>query len=406
MLSTYRAVFRVRGTAAFCAAGFLMRMPIAIYPLALLLLVSTKTHHYGFAGVLSGAYIFAGAPGNPIGARLVDRYGQGRMLIPAGVIHLAAVAVLVVVAESSLPEWVMLAPAAVIGFSYLAVGSLVRARWSYVLAGRPELSTAYSLESTLDEVIFVVGPLIATVLATQVGGVAPLIFAGVLVGAGTLALWRLPDTDPPPHPVGGPKAPSALRNRGMILIILVSAAMGAIFASTEVTTVAFAGQHGHQGAAGLLLAAFALGSGLAGLVYGSRTWAGSLRHQFRRQALIFGALPVVLLLAADIPLLAVMIFIVGLGIAPTLITTFGLIAEIVPARSLTEGLAWLTTGLNLGYGVAAAVAGRLADAHGARVTYLVTVGAGVALVALALTLYARLRQPVAPAMSAPDGTID
>ena len=405
MFGTYRAVFRAPGSAAFCAAAFVMRFSIAVYPLALLLLVATRTHHYGFAGVLSGAYILGGAPGNPIGARLVDRFGQRRVLIPGAALHVIAVAGLVVIAESNLPDWAMVAPAALIGLSYLSVGSMVRARWSFVLAGSPELGTAYSLESTLDELIFVLGPLLATVLATQVSGVAPLILAGVLVGTGSLALARLRSTEPPPHAVGAPREPSALRNRGMVLITCVAGAMGAIFASAEVTTVAFCGQHGHQGLAGLVLAAFALGSGLSGLFYGVRRWRASMLDRFRVQALIFGALPGVLLLSTSIPLLAIFIFIVGLGIAPTLITAFGLISEIVPARSLTEGLAWLTTGLNVGYGVAAALAGRLADAHGARITFLVTVVAGLLMAGLALRLHALLRQPGAAPMSAPRGTI-
>ncbi len=78
----------------------------------------------------------------------------------------------------------------------------------------------------------------------------------------------------------------------------------------------------------------------------------------------------------------------------------------MPARALTEGLAWLVTGLNIGYGVAATLAGRVADAHGARVAYLITVVAGVGLAGSALLVYARLRPPAAAAMSAGRGTIE
>ena len=175
--------------------------------------------------------------------------------------------------------------------------------------------------------------------------------------------------------------------------------MGAIFASAEVTAVAFCGQHGQQGLAGYVLSAFALGSATAGFVYGTRTWKAPLLDRFRTQAVIFGLLPCVLLLASNIATLALLMFVVGLGTAPTLITAFGLVSEIAPARSLTEGLAWLTTGLNVGYGTAAAVTGRLADAHGAHISFLVTVGAGALLVLLALRVHAVLRRPVTAAMS-------
>jgi MFS family permease len=392
MLGTYRAVFRVPGTAAFCAAGFLMRLPIALYPIAMLLLVSTRTHHYAFAGALSGSYIFGGAPGNPIGARLVDRFGQRRVLLPATGLHVASIATLIALVDLKTPDWTLLAPAAMAGFSYLSVGSLARARWSHVLADRPELATAYSLESTLDELIFVLGPLIATVLATQVDALLPLVLGAALVASGAVALWRLHDTEPSALAKGTEPQPSALRHQGMLLITLVSVGMGAVFASAEVTTVAFCGQRGHQSLAGLVLAGIALGSATSGFLYGARTWQSDLLDRFRVQAVIFAVLPVVLLLAVSIPVLAVLGFVLGMGIAPMLITSFGVISHIVPSGALTEGLAWLTTGLNLGYGLGSALVGRIADAHGARLAFTVTIGAGVLAGAFALRLHLVLRR--------------
>jgi MFS family permease len=157
MFGAYRSVFRAPGTAAFCAAGFVMRMPIAIYPIGLVLLIATRTGKYGFAGLLSGVYVVANGLGTPILARLVDRYGQSRIILPASAVHVAAIAVVCLLAKLNSPQWTLLVPTAVAGFGLLAVASLVRARWSFALAGRPELATAYSLESTLDEVVFTVG---------------------------------------------------------------------------------------------------------------------------------------------------------------------------------------------------------------------------------------------------------
>ena len=357
LLSTYRAAFRVPGSAAFCAAGFIMRFSIAVYPIGLVLLISLRTGHYTFAGVLSGIYVFANGAGNPVLARLVDRYGQSRVLLPASAVHVAAVVAIVALVQADAPDWALIAPTVVCGFAYLSVGSLVRARWSHVLAGRPELTTAYSLESTLDEVIFTVGPLLATILATQVDPIVVFIFGGALVGIGAVWLQRQRATEPPAHEVGTPRHGSALRYRGMPLLVLAAGAMGAIFASAEVTMVAFCGQHGSSGLAGVPLACFAFGSGVAGFVYGSRTRAGNMLNRFRRQSLMFAVLPLLFLAAVNIPVLAVLAFVVGLGIAPTLITSFGLVEQIVPGGALTEGMAWLTTGLSIGYGAAAALVG-------------------------------------------------
>lgn len=391
MLDTYRAVFRVPGSVTFSAAGFLMRFSIAVYPIGLVLLISTRTGHYAFAGVLSGIYVFANGVGNPVLARLVDRYGQRRLLVPASAVHVVAVATIIALAQARAADWMLIAPTIVCGFTYLAVGSLVRARWSYVLAGRPELGTAFSLESTLDEVIFTAGPLLATVLATQLDPVVVFVVAAVLVAVGTLWLRAQRSSEPPPQPAGSPRHASALRYRGMVLLLVATAAMGAVFASAEVTMVAFCGQHGSTGSAGFVLACLAFGSAVAGFIYGSRHRTGHVRDRFRRQALVFAVLPLLFLAAVNIPVLAVLGFVVGFGIAPTLITAFGLIEDVMPAAALTEGMAWLTTGLSVGYGVAAALVGRIADVHGARSAFSVTIGAGVLVGVVALVLHRRLR---------------
>jgi MFS family permease len=346
-------------------------------------------------------YVIGNGLGNPALARLSDRWGQRRLLGPASAVHAVATRVLALCVTEHWPDWTLVAPTAVSGFAYLSVGSLVRARWSFVLAGRPELSTAYSLESTLDELIFVLGPLIATLVATQLAPVLVLYVAISLVLAGAAWLASRRDSEPPPHVVGSRRRGSALREPGMPLLSLVAVAMGVIFASAEVTMVAFCGQHGHRGLSGAVLACFALGSATAGFTYGSRQWRTDLLDRFRLHALVFSVLPLLFLLAGNIGVLAACAFVAGLGIAPTLITLYGLIERLVPAESLTEGLAWLITGLSVGYGAGAALVGGIADAHGARAAFGVPIGAGLAMGGLALLLRRQLlahraeSQPVA-----------
>ena len=159
-----------------------MRMPIAIYPIGLVLLLSIRTGHYSFAGLLSGTYVVANGVGTPVLGRLVDRYGQHRVLIPASAGHIAAAIALGLLVGANAPDAVLLAPATVLGFCYLSVGSLTRARWSFVLAGRPELNTGYSVESILDELIFTVGPLIATLIATQIDPLGVLVVGSRIGG--------------------------------------------------------------------------------------------------------------------------------------------------------------------------------------------------------------------------------
>lgn len=388
-LDRYRAVFREPGAAPFCAASFVARMPIAIYPLGIVLIISARDGKYGFAGVLSACVTFGAALGAPLLARLVDRYGQRRLLLPAAVVHTVAALLLASLLRGGAADAALVGPAIVLGLSYLSIGSLVRARWSWLLANRPELSTALSVESVLDELIFTVGPLIATVLVTQTVPELVLYLCLALVGVGSVWLAAQRATEPPPHPSGSERRPSALRSPGLTLLTLAGVAMGAVFASAEVSIVAFCGQHGHRSLSGLVLAGVALGSGTAGLVYGAITWRADVLRRYRLQLLVFALLPWGLFGATNVAILAVCGFVVGLGFAPALITAFGVVQQTVPAHALTEGMSWVTTGINLGAGLGAAVVGEIADQHGARVAFLVTTGA--ALLACVLGLAARPR---------------
>jgi MFS family permease len=390
MFSTYAAAFRVPGSRTFSAAGFVGRFSIAVYPIGFVLLISIKTGHYGFAGTLSGIYVLSNGLGNPLLGRLVDRLGQSRVLIPGTLVHLAGVITIIALVQAEAPNWALIAPTVVVGLSYLPIGSLVRARWSYALAGQDELSTAYSFESALEEVIFTLGPLMATIVATQLAPVWVFVIAGLLVGAGAIWLQRQPDTEPPPQEASAPPHRSALRYRGLPLLMVVAACMGAVFASCEVTMVAFCGQHHETGLSGVALGCFAGGSAVSGFIYGARAHAAPVRDRFRRQALVLGVLPPLFLAAVNLPTLGLVAALVGMGIAPTLITAFGLVESLVPNAALTEGMASLVTGISVGFGIASSIVGRIADAHSARTAFSVAIGAGVLVCVLAALLHARL----------------
>jgi hypothetical protein len=309
--------------------------------------------------------------------------------------HLVATAIFGALITVRAPLWTLLAPAVLMGVTLLNVGALVRARWS---SGWPdaaaERSTAYSVESTIDELVFVLGPLVATVLATHTHPLVTLGLALLLIASGTLWLAGQRATEPSVRlRAAGERHDFALRYRGMQLITWSMVFMGAVFGSAEVTMVAFCGQHGQRGSAGWVVACFAGGSGLAGIFYGARHWRTPLLRRFVISALIFGLLPVLHLCATSVPMLAVCTALVGLGIAPTLIGGFGLVDSIVPSGSLTEGLTWIGTGLSVGYGFGAAVVGGIADRHGARIAFCVPVGCALLVAVFALLLASRLRTP-------------
>ena len=394
MIERYRAVFRAPGSLQFCLAGVVMRLPIAMYPLGLVLLVAIPTGRYGAGGVLTGVYILGAAIGLPILARLADRRGQAYALGWPTVVHIVACAVLVVMIETGARAYALAPAAFAMGFFFLSVDSLIRARWSHVLAGRPELGTAYSLESTLDEVVFVLGPLTASVIAVQIGPVWVIVLGAGFVATGAVWLRAQTSTEPPVRAADGRRR-SALGYPGMVLLTVAMVGMGGIFGGVEVVMAAFVGQHEARSKTGLVLAMFAFGSGVAGLLYGARHWRAPMLSRYWGQSVVFAALVPLLLAADTVAQLAVIAFVVGLGIAPSLITGFGLVQTLIPVAALTEGLAWLVTGLNVGYGTLAALVGGLADRHGAHIAFWLPIGAGLFVAVAATALALRLRRRVA-----------
>ncbi|HEY0119315.1 MAG TPA: MFS transporter [Cellulomonas sp.] len=398
MARPYREIFARPGARAFCAAGVVARLPMSMVGIAIILIVSGQYGSYALAGRVSAALVVTSALTAPQIARLVDQHGQARVMRPAVVVGSAGLATLAVaVATHANPAW--LYAGAVLAGCGGNFGALVRARWSCVLAGEPRLvHTAYSLESALDELVFVVGPVLATALATsglpQLGLLVPL--AAVLTGGAWFVAQR--HTEPPATArVPGRRGGSVLRMRGVALLLVLFVGMGAIFSATDVSTVAFATEQGHKGAAGLVLAAFALGSMTAGLLYGARHWRTSQARRFATGIVVLALGVCLFLLVGNLVSLAATMFVVGFAISPSIIAGNGLMAQLVPAGRLTEGLTWIATAINVGVSLGAAAAGSRVDAAGSHGGYLLIVGVAAVVVVLTLLAYPGMRRAGRPA---------
>ena len=197
---SYLGLLRLPGALRFSAAAFVGRMPISMIGLGTVLLIAAATGRYGLAGLVAAAGAIGSAICTPLAARLTDRLGQDRVLVPQAIVFAAAAAAFVLCAQVRAPAWALLASGGAAGATMPGLGSMVRARWSTLLAGAGGLPTAYALESVADEMIFVIGPALVTLLATEVFPAAGIIVAAALSVAGTLALAVQRRTQPAPLP--------------------------------------------------------------------------------------------------------------------------------------------------------------------------------------------------------------
>jgi MFS family permease len=379
MFTRYRAVLARPGALRFSATAMLARLPISIDTLGIVLLVTGLSRSYALAGGLSAAYTVANAAMSVVQGRLLDRLGQWRVLPVAATVFGVAIVVLVATLESGASDAAAYVAAAVAGAAYPPIGSCVRARWSYVLAGHPsEVPTAYALESVVDEAIFMIGPTVATVLATTWHAWAGLGLAVVTGVGGSLFLATQRSTEPAPHPPdhetgGRPAMPWAT----VVPLAVVSVALGSLFAAAEVATVAFSAEQGAKAYAGVLLALWALGSLIAGLVTGTFRWKRAAATRVRIGAAVLAVAMLPQAFVGSMPAMGLALFVAGFAIAPTLIATMTAIEQMVPGGRLTEGIAIIHTGLAAGLAPGAALAGIVVDAHGASPAYLVAFGAGL-----------------------------
>ncbi|MGW1347335.1 MFS transporter [Kribbella sp. NPDC002412] len=381
--SSYAAALRTPGAWKFYLAAAPARIGLAMTSLGIVWLVHGSTGSYAAAGTVTGGFAVAEAVAGPQVARLIDRFGQTRMLPITLVVHAAAVAALIGLTLSHGPLWSLVVAGVLTGGSLPQVGAQTGARWSHALRGSPLLSSAFALEALGVGVAFMVGPaLIGTVssLSSPVVGTA-LATSLVLAGGFALALQR--STAPPPAKRDDAKDPDRLLRKAFLALVATNIGIGIFFGSMQVAVTAYAVDRGTPSLAGPLYSITSLVGLAAGFAYGARRWRMPARSQFllAMTALSIGTIP---LLLVETPLaVGIALALPGLAIAPIQTLSAVLAESEVESAVLTQAFTWLNSGSAAGIAVGAALAGRVVDAHTAQHGYAVALLATVLAAAMA-----------------------
>jgi MFS family permease len=351
-VSRYAAVLRVPHVAALIGATLLARFPIGINALAVVLYLRAERGSFAVAGAVAGALAAGSGVGAPIQGRLVDAFGQRRVLVPLGVVHAGALGALVAGTEAGASGAVLFACGLLAGFAIPPTSSVLRSMWPSLLRDQPELmQPAYALDSVLIELIFVLGPLLTAVVAT-------------VLEPPSRAMR------PDPHrPRAG--ALGALASPGVRTLVLTSLPAGIGIGICEVALPAFGDAYGAAATAGILLAVWSLGSAAGGLVYGALPNRPPLD---RVHLAVTALLPFGLLTLAAAPSVAVMALLVipaGMFIAPLLATRNELVGWVAPEGSRTEAYTWPVTSFVGGIAIGSALAGAIVEAASWRTAFLV-----------------------------------
>ncbi|WP_055490337.1 MFS transporter [Streptomyces sp. TP-A0356] len=359
----YGQLLRTRGAWTFLLPGFAARQPFAMLTLSIVLLVQHTTGSYGAAGAVAAVTGVSMALFAPYSGRLADRHGQRAVLLPGVLVHTLAGVCLTALALAHAPLWALFAAAVPTGASVPQVGPMVRARWGVKLQDSPLMTTAAAFESVTDELTFVLGPLLATALCTAVDPAAGLLTEATLTLVGGVLFAARKSSQPP---VAGAthtrvEHASALRVPGVRVLVVTFLGIGSVFGGMQVSLAAFSQSIGEPGLNGVLYGVFAAGNMLSGIVCGAVAWKAAPQ---RRLVIGYAALALAasgLWTAHSVVVLAALGLLVGMCIAPALITGYTLVEALVPAGARTEAFTWLTGAVALGQAAAVTVAGQLED---------------------------------------------
>ncbi len=375
-LARYSTLLAQPALRSAIVASVLGRLPIGISGLAILMLAKDSTGSFGRGGAVAACYVAGLALVAPLLGRLIDRHGPRLTLLGCAFAFPAALAALVAAlsahsahfAQSAhfapTAPWLAFALAAAAGACFPPITVCMRTFFKQRLKEDMLLATAYSLESVLIELIFILGPVLVAMFVALASPAAAVLFAAACGCLGTLLFqrsaalrhWRIE----PPRAASlfGP-----LAEPGFIPLLVVIICYASAFGLVEIGAMAYATEIGGPALAGILLGIMSIGSAAGGLVYGSRSWRLPLARQFPLMLAVMGFGVAPLAVFSSSWAFGLWCLVAGIAMAPALIMQSMLVAKNSRPEHSTEAFTWSTTGLLAGVGLGLTAGGALLEYH-------------------------------------------
>ena len=360
-LQRYRAAFAAPPLRHTFLVSIIGRLPIGLTGLAILLLVQTATGSFARGGFAAGCYVTGLAVAAPALGRMIDRHGPRAVLLVCALAFPASLSLLVYASAAAVLGLEMAAAAAA-GAFFPPITVCMRTYLRRALSQEALLSAAFSAESVLIEVIFILGPLIVAGFAAAAAPALAVCFSAGCGLVGTLIFMRSPAVlgwRIEPRSRAGLLGPLARRDFAQLVAIVLCFATA--FGFLEIGITAYAIQTSGAAFAGVLLGLMSAGSALGGLAYGSRAWHAPLARQFAVALALTAAGLAVLAIPWRPWLFAAWAVLAGIAIAPALIIQSMLVTKTAAAEHSTEAFTWATSALLAGVGLGLAFGGMLLE---------------------------------------------
>ena len=387
------------------------RLPYAMVVVGVLTLVVAGRGSLALGGLNSAMVGIGAATCGPLLGAAVDRFGQRRVLVVISVASTAALAAMAWVVYSPLPDAAVLGVAFLVGATAPQIAPLSRSRLVAIISacivpGRRVrvLNSTMAYESAADEIVFIVGPVLAGVLAVTIDPWAPVVAAAALTLVFVSAFALHPSAATAQASAGRTPAAGSVRELarpGVVVIVVGILGVGLFFGSMLTSLTAFMGDHGRPEEAGLVYAAMGVGS--AALALGVALFPVGFTSAARW--LVFGGVMLVGALAlpgvSSVTGMVLALLVIGLGIGPTLVTQYGLGARRSPVGRSATVMTLLGSAVILGQSLASAITGNVAERWGTDAALLLPAAAALVVV-VAGAVNARIGEPAAAVVASPE----
>jgi len=375
MFSPYRKLFAIPGALRFSIAGSIARLPISMTLLSITFVIVHIKHSYTLAGIVATGAALISTVFSPTWSRYADRLGQRKVLRFTIPFYIAFDLIFLIAISRNAPTYIWMSSIFLAEIFLPNVGGLIRRRWLWVLSDdRVLINTAYSYEALMDEIIFIIGPLVATSAATFISPAAGMIMGFSFMAIGTSLFISQSSTEPAPF------KKDETGDHGFVLAMPVVQAvffpfifLGAFFSATNLAVIGYAQQRHDASYTGLVLAIWAAGSGVAAIFNGSIKWRLTDASRFRINLVAIAILSIPFFFIHSMLMLALALFLSGIGVAPLIVAGYNVAEKSVPPEKVTETLSWVIAGLSLGGALPGTLTGHIIDSQGASKAFIIPI---------------------------------
>lgn len=351
-MKTYFNLLKTPGIARVLASQLTARFPFGMLSLSFLIHIQAEYGSYAIAGTVLAAMSVGQASFGPFTSRLMSNFGIRRVVITTIAICCITITLM---AFLSLPPAILVLLGFIAGSTYPPIQPAVRTIYPKMV-NPASLTPLFSLDAAAQEIIWIVGPVLATFVAIGINSVVGIMVSVAFFILGGLWFVTTPIVGKIAIPLSRTKFGGVLKLPTVMTSTIIGLLLVSTFAAVEAGIVAVFGNGSSE--SGWVLSAYALGSLVGGLAWG--------HIQIRPSSLAFRLTLVTLglvgaLFSSDFWWLTIMLFISGLGVAPALTVLFTMISATVKFSSTAESFAWAGSGQLIGAGVGSALAGFAID---------------------------------------------